>query len=87
MASTLSEIYDLLARGDAVRVSFGSTGSQLAVVAGRNRAGEAKVFKYSTRSRKWTKQPIAIAAGEFMGRVSQHYLQDTGNPLTEQVSA
>ncbi len=60
--------YPSLKAGDQIRVTFGSKGSQLAVVFGRNRNGIVQAVKYSAKSNKWTK-PVKVYAGEILGRV------------------
>lgn len=57
--------YETLKPGCAVRVHFGSSGSQIAVVHDRTPAGNVRAYKYSAKTRCW-KGPIRIRPADIM---------------------
>ena len=66
----LKEDYRKLKRRDAIRVRFGSYGSQIAIVHGwsaRNR--DLLVFKYSAKRKRWTTKPVRVNAGEVIEKL------------------
>lgn len=73
--STGSTLYEHLERGDGVRVTFGSNGSQIAIVHDRTPAGNVRVWKYSAKKRVW-KGPIRIYPGEVIDRVREFEFND-----------
>ena len=63
--ATLSNLFYMLRPGDRVRVAFGSTGSQEAVVHDITPAGNVRIKKWRVRSKSWTK-PVRLNPGDFM---------------------
>ena len=57
-----------LKRGDGFYVRFGSRGAQYAIVSRPENLGYVLAFKYSERSKKWTKRPIKVMESEFVCR-------------------
>ncbi len=72
---TAASLYDQLKHGDGVRVTFGSCGSQLAIVHDRTRAGNVRVWKYSAKRREW-KGPIRVYPAEVMHKVRDYEFRD-----------
>jgi len=65
------QIYSALRPGDVIVVTFGSRGTQFAVVHRGPALGSlVKVRKWRAKSNKWT-QPVAIGSGEVVRRATQ----------------
>lgn len=63
----MSEFFKLK-RGDGFYVRFGSRRAQYAIVSRPENLGYVLAFKYSERSKKWTKRPIKVTESEFVCR-------------------
>lgn len=63
----MTQLFNQLQRGDGIHVTFGSHGSQLAMVYGRSKAGAVYALKYRAKSKKWTK-PVRIYVSEVIKR-------------------
>lgn len=68
-----------LKRGDGIRITFGSQGSQLAVVHDITRAGNVRVWKWRQKSKAWV-GPIRISDSEFISRAREYEFAKT-DPL------
>lgn len=66
-------------KGDALRVRFGSNGSQYAVCIGRNRNGYPMIVKWSRRARKWSK-PMRFDESAVIGKAGPHDWHKAGEP-------
>lgn len=61
--------YQKLRRHDAIRVHFGSRGSQLAIVHGRSPSGMLLAFKLSKTRNRWTTKPVKVWPGEVIEKL------------------
>lgn len=75
MSTEAISLFDELKRGDGIRVTFGSSGSQLALVHDRTRSGNVRVWKFSAKQRCW-KGPIRIYPAEVMHRAREYEFHD-----------
>jgi len=66
-------------KGEALRVRFGSTGSQYAVCIGHNRNDRPMIVKWSGRSRKWSK-PMRLDDSIIVGRAGLSDWSGQGEP-------
>lgn len=76
--------FDNLKRGDAIRITFGSKASQLAIVHDWTRDGNVRVWKFSAKRRVW-KGPLRLYPGELMHAVQDRELRNCP-PLPERYS-
>jgi hypothetical protein len=63
--------FNRLAAGDAIRIRFGRTASQFAIVHSWTREGNCRVMKYSFTRDVW-KGPLRVTSSEVIERASAH---------------
>jgi hypothetical protein len=76
---TPSEIYTHAKPGTAIRITFGSRGSQLAIIHGRTRDGYLRVYKWRAKRRQWT-GPLRVWPDQIIGLALAHETTDKPSP-------